>query len=762
MSTLQEPAQETQASPREDPSGDDLEEESESSLRQHLNESEPSETQDRVQEESVQQNPQRNKPSPAPSDISSTSESRLSVLKKEGQESDELFFEDVASSDFSNGSYSAEEAKNKNVAPSSDCEETSEQASATEGGRVETPSAASESSLNDDCPQQQQLLHPYLQEHYLAELALAEEAERKREEQVLDEIKHKELENPGRLHPVLQEHYLALEDGQHRQFSLASSTSEADHPESLLDGYRLDVALERMRNQKTKEISCYSFLPQERSSGAMKKSKNRGWLGRHIKGAPPKRQDNKPKKLKWFSSARKNVKVPETYPKEPSLVAFESQPNVQQRLLDAHLEKKEIDWVIQASSTLEVSPKVEGFLKPQGTALTSIQQQRSKSLSYYPVTTYNPGQGWETIVTDCFPQAGKKKEGKEQQQQQQQQEENDGDSYSEGSSTIEPPPIPDQIAQSSKPPMKEDDISELGEGSIYYVDDAEWEALEKPVNEGGTDSGIRAWEEFLEDAVPPTVPLEATLKSSSAGGIETSYVCACCRQSKRTKDSAHSCDNLQSPHLVCAECITEYLYSTKDTRAPYGMMGSYAQPICQIPCFTSLDGQSNCACHFHIHIRLRKLFSDQELEDWVIQEQEVLQMKAKEANKQLLAKEKEKNSRPVILPKDQIRLAMEEAAANARIRSCSKCQQTLAKSRNGCNAMKCQRCQTVCCYVCREVVPAGGYDLHFDMFEDDSGKCPLLTDSETDRRRDEEDIKRDIMELANQVLEEYKTTTSFI
>jgi hypothetical protein len=332
--------------------------------------------------------------------------------------------------------------------------------------------------------------------------------------------------------------------------------------------------------------------------------------------------------------------------------------------------------------------------------------------------------------------------------------------------------------------------AELSYDSMDYVNNDQWEALEKSMEKGGTEA-TRQWEAFLKsqgaqserdaeeqeqqrsvERVPrpqqidvgeernPASQKVSEAQSESTTGIQTTFICACCHGSKRTKESGYSCDNLLSPHLVCSDCVRQYLWSTKDTRAPYGMLGSHAKPICQLPCFTSLDGRSSCHCPFKIHVQLRNLFKAQELKEWAVREQEHMQEMAPKSplsatQKQTRVDAKDDRAAP-LSPKQQIQVAMKEAATNARVRSCAMCDQTLNKSQNGCNAMKCLVCHTVSCYVCRQVVPPGGYDTHFDMFGDDKSKCPLLTDAETDRKREEEDMKRDIMALANQVLENYK------
>jgi hypothetical protein len=471
---------------------------------------------------------------------------------------------------------------------------------------------------------------------------------------------------------------------------------------------------------------------------------------------------------------------------------------------------------------------------PKSTAVASMRNELNPNihaLSAAPrhdptrASSFTPGQVGEDTITDDVPQKPKRTQNMGMHAVKEQQEYR-GDSYSRSRSTkseqtpegsIEEeddrnrPPITEHIVrhtamsevtnpwelrqdQQDGYDSKTDENSEaeLSYASMDYVDDDEWERLEKAMQNGGPEA-TRQWEAFLKsqgiqserdpeeqeqqrslEHVPrqqqidveeernPASHKVSEAQSESTTGIQTTFICACCHGSKRTKESGYSCDNLQSPHLVCSDCVRQYLWSTKDTRAPYGMLGSHAKPICQLPCFTSLDGRSSCHCSFKIHVQLRNLFDSQELEEWVVREQELFQMQVMAPESPLPATQQQTRvaatgDRAVPLgPKQQIEVAMKEAATNARVRSCATCNQALNKSQNGCNAMKCLVCQTVSCHVCRQVVPPGGYDTHFDMFGDDNSKCPLMTDAETDRKSEEEDMKRDIMALANQVLEDYK------
>ncbi|KAG8984634.1 hypothetical protein FRB90_005194, partial [Tulasnella sp. 427] len=87
------------------------------------------------------------------------------------------------------------------------------------------------------------------------------------------------------------------------------------------------------------------------------------------------------------------------------------------------------------------------------------------------------------------------------------------------------------------------------------------------------------------------------------------------------------------------------------------------------------------------------------------------------------------------------RHAVEEAMTEALMRKCPKCSKAFIKE-NGCNKMRCPYCQTMSCYVCRQVI--NGYD-HFNQqpgqpapgtSKKDKQKCPLWDDLEK-RHHDE-------------------------
>ncbi|KZO97505.1 hypothetical protein CALVIDRAFT_479838 [Calocera viscosa TUFC12733] len=72
------------------------------------------------------------------------------------------------------------------------------------------------------------------------------------------------------------------------------------------------------------------------------------------------------------------------------------------------------------------------------------------------------------------------------------------------------------------------------------------------------------------------------------------------------------------------------------------------------------------------------------------------------------------------------RHAVEEAMTNALMRKCPKCHHPFVKE-GGCNKMMCNQCQTMSCYICRQVI--NGYD-HFNqarapLLALDPNKCPL-------------------------------------
>ncbi|KAF5376094.1 hypothetical protein D9615_007750 [Tricholomella constricta] len=103
------------------------------------------------------------------------------------------------------------------------------------------------------------------------------------------------------------------------------------------------------------------------------------------------------------------------------------------------------------------------------------------------------------------------------------------------------------------------------------------------------------------------------------------------------------------------------------------------------------------------------------------------------------------------------RHAVEEAMTQALMRNCPKCQKSFIKE-SGCNKMTCPNCQTLSCYVCRQVIK--GYD-HFNPLQagqagrsndPNAGKC-LLWDSVEHRH-----VQEVVNAAAERALEEYKRT----
>ncbi|KAF8515364.1 hypothetical protein BU17DRAFT_51893 [Hysterangium stoloniferum] len=73
-----------------------------------------------------------------------------------------------------------------------------------------------------------------------------------------------------------------------------------------------------------------------------------------------------------------------------------------------------------------------------------------------------------------------------------------------------------------------------------------------------------------------------------------------------------------------------------------------------------------------------------------------------------------------------VRHAIEEAMTKALMRNCPKCSKAFIKE-NGCNKMTCPICNTLSCYICRQIIV--GYD-HFNnpppyVGRSDKKKCPL-------------------------------------
>ncbi|KDN43138.1 hypothetical protein RSAG8_06291, partial [Rhizoctonia solani AG-8 WAC10335] len=97
------------------------------------------------------------------------------------------------------------------------------------------------------------------------------------------------------------------------------------------------------------------------------------------------------------------------------------------------------------------------------------------------------------------------------------------------------------------------------------------------------------------------------------------------------------------------------------------------------------------------------------------------------------------------------RHAIEEAMTKALMRNCPKCSQSFVKE-SGCNKMKCPKCASLVCYVCRQIIR--GYD-HFDQTPQGvarnpkSKKCPLWESLEQ-RHADE------VKQAAEVAREEYR------
>jgi hypothetical protein len=232
---------------------------------------------------------------------------------------------------------------------------------------------------------------------------------------------------------------------------------------------------------------------------------------------------------------------------------------------------------------------------------------------------------------------------------------------------------------------------------------------------------------------------QSTISMFSATGIRTKFQCQCCFETKETKHQGFACDNLESPHLCCAGCIRRYLWLTRETGAPFDC--KVGEALCRIPCF-SKDGGGGCKAN--IHVNLERLFNNQEFKQWNDQRASHQEQQGANLVDQAMSKALE-----------QIQIAMKEALTNVRIRACPKCHQAFVKNDDGCNKMRCPVCKTTSCYSCRQQIPPKGYD-HFDNRADlnklaTNGKCPLWTDDSIDQVRDQDEMRRVIFELANQV-----------
>ncbi|EMD32740.1 hypothetical protein CERSUDRAFT_99118 [Gelatoporia subvermispora B] len=105
---------------------------------------------------------------------------------------------------------------------------------------------------------------------------------------------------------------------------------------------------------------------------------------------------------------------------------------------------------------------------------------------------------------------------------------------------------------------------------------------------------------------------------------------------------------------------------------------------------------------------------------------------------------------------------IEEAMTRALMRNCPKCQKSFIKEM-GCNKMTCPNCQTLSCYVCRQVI--NGYD-HFNTIPGQAGpvdpnKCQLWDSSVEQRHNNEvstafkdavEQVRREHPELTDEDL----------
>lgn len=102
---------------------------------------------------------------------------------------------------------------------------------------------------------------------------------------------------------------------------------------------------------------------------------------------------------------------------------------------------------------------------------------------------------------------------------------------------------------------------------------------------------------------------------------------------------------------------------------------------------------------------------------------------------------------------------VEEALTAAKIRQCPVCMTKFLKDKDFCNKLKCPSCQTAICYICRNVIPAQGYE-HFCTHKHGGcgtcigERCALWTTVEEDDRRDLADMRARGLDEANRIWEE--------
>jgi hypothetical protein len=257
------------------------------------------------------------------------------------------------------------------------------------------------------------------------------------------------------------------------------------------------------------------------------------------------------------------------------------------------------------------------------------------------------------------------------------------------------------------------------------------------------------------------------LTTPSDRSTSTTLQCQCCFETKKENHlgMAYSCDNHQGSHVFCSDCIRRYLWSSRETGAPYDNHGTTG--VCRIPCFCSDTG-----CQSTIHVHLERLWNNpRELQQWNELQQQLQLQRANntdaDTNEQQQQQQQQGGSlvdKAMSKAVEQIQIAMKEALTTVRVRSCPKCRQAFVKNDDGCNKMTCPSCKTTSCYLCRTTIPSKGYE-HFHNTNQAATKwnrrvverntCPLWTDHSIDQVSDEEEMRRVILGLANQVWEEY-------
>ena len=199
---------------------------------------------------------------------------------------------------------------------------------------------------------------------------------------------------------------------------------------------------------------------------------------------------------------------------------------------------------------------------------------------------------------------------------------------------------------------------------------------------------------------PTKSPDNSTKRSSvqSTTHLRTTFTCQACLEFKRTKGNSLACNNIQSPHLFCKDCVRRHVQNL-------GMALGNESSLCQVACLCG-----NGACRGTLYFRPSILMNN------TIE------------SRKLTAVEK-------------VKLVIQEAFMEVGVRSCPLCHEAFVKDDRACNKMTCPCCKATSCYVCRKEISGDGYS-HFDTNErgvanssngSASGKkCPLWIETEHD------------------------------